>query len=101
MFYDYHCQDHGRFTVRQAMFDKHEANCPICGESGERRYSAPSIRFAEPLTTLQDLGKRHGHHLGYEKVGWIPDSGILPKPGQPYKTAKEVAREEYGGLNEI
>ncbi len=61
------------------MFSKHEANCSVCGEPAERRFSC-SIRFAEPLTIYQELpaGK------GYQEVGWKADSGISPKPGQAY-----------------
>ena len=99
-YYEYHCDEHGRFTVRQPMFDKHEANC-ACGKPAERRFSVARIRSAEPLTVLQDLGKRDGQHLGYQKVDWIADSGIFPGRDQPYKTPEQVAKEEYGGLIEV
>ena len=87
-FYEFECQEHGRFTVRQSMFCKHKANCPDCGRPAERRFSC-NFRSAEPLTIYQELpgGK------GYQEIGWKPDSGISPKPGQPYKTAKEVMKE--------
>lgn len=93
-FYEYNCQKHGRFTVSQSMFEKHEASCPECGKSAERRFSMPSIRFADPITVLQDLGKNpDGSHKGYQTLDWKADSGISPKPGQPYKTEKDLLRE--------
>ena len=93
--YTYECLDHGRFEVRQPMLSEHKANCLVCGESAERRVSVSHIRFAEPITLLQDLGGGKG----YQVLGWKADSGISPKQGQPYKTAKEVQHEEEDSRN--
>ena len=95
--YDYQCECGYRFEEYYRMDDRHKALCPICGRSAKLRISLTSFRFAEPITFFQELpgGK------GYQETGWKPDSGILPKPGQPYKTAKEVEKEEYGGIKEI
>ena len=91
--YEYECPIHGRFTVSQPMFGKHEADCLVCQEPAERKFSCV-FRMADPVTVLQDLGKHpDGSHKGYQILDWKADSGISPKPGQPYKTAKEVERE--------
>jgi len=93
LFYEYECQNHGRFTVRQSMFGEHMADCPDCGLPAERRFSC-NFRMAEPITLYQDLGNApDGSHRGYQIQGWQADSGVSPKPGQPYKTSKEVYRE--------
>lgn len=96
MFYEYECSEHGRFLVRQNMLAERRATCE-CGKQAAHRISACNFRIAEPITLLQELpGGR-----GYQVLDWKADSGISPKPGQPYKTAKDVEREEYGGLKEI
>lgn len=79
------------------MDDRHNAICPVCKESAKLRISHSDFRSAEPIIFYQELpdGK------GYQRLGWKPDSGISPKPGQPYKTAKEVEKEEYGGIKEV
>lgn len=59
--------------------------------------SLSDFRFAEPLTVYQDLGGSGDGHRGYQEIGYKPDSGPSPKPGQPYKTAKQVAKEEEHG----
>lgn len=101
MLYDFNCPLHGRFTVKQSMFTEHTANCPDCGMLAERRFSC-IFRFAEPITVYQDLGRApDGSHKGYATVGWKADSGLSPKPRQPYKTEKEVLKEEHGGIKEI
>lgn len=93
-FYEYECQEHGRLTVRQPMFSEHKANCPDCGMLARRIFSV-NFRMAEPVTLYQELpgGK------GYQVVGWKADSGISPKPGQPYKTSREVQHEEEDSKN--
>jgi len=77
------------------MSDERKANCSKCGKPAEPRISACDYRFAEPITFLQELpgGK------GYQVVGWKADSGISPKQGQPYKTAKQVQHEEEDSRN--
>lgn len=95
--YEYECLEHGKFSTFQPMFGERKATCPKCGKPAEARISACNCRFAEPVTFLQELPKGRG----YKKLGWKADSGISPKPGQPFKTAKEVDREEYGGIKEI
>lgn len=95
--YEYKCEGGHRFEERHRMDDRHNASCPMCEQPAGLRVSRSDFRFAVPLTTYQELpGGR-----GYEEIGWNPDSGISPKPGQPYKTAKEVEKEEYGGIKEI
>lgn len=71
------------------MSDRYNASCPECGKTGRLMISHSNFRFAVPLTVVQDLGGGRGYQVLDEK----PDSGITPKPGQPYKTAKEVERE--------
>jgi len=97
-FYEFECLEHGRFTVRQPMFDKHSADCPSCSKPAERRFSC-NFRFAVPLTIYQDLGGVGDRHRGYQEIGHNPDSGITPPPGQPYKTAKQVQHEEEDSKN--
>lgn len=95
--YEYECEAGHRFEEFHSIEDRHNALCPMCKKPARLMISRSSFRFAEPLTILQDLGRGKG----YQKVGWQADSGISPKPGQPYKTAKEVDREEYGGIKEV
>jgi len=93
--YAYECLEHGRFEVRQPMADDRKANCPKCSKSAEPRISACDYRFAEPITLLQELPRGKG----YQVLGWKADSGISHKPGEPYKTAKQVEREEEDSRN--
>ena len=95
--YEFECPKHGRVSVRQSMDSERRASCPECSIRAVPRMSACNFRFATPLTVYQELpaGK------GYQEVGWKPDSGISPKPGQPYKTPKEVIKEEHGGVMEV
>jgi len=69
-FYEYDCQKHGRFEVRQPMFSEKVADCPKCGQPAERRISLPRIRIAVPLTVLQELP----HSEGYQVIDKKPDS---------------------------
>jgi len=93
-FYDYECEGGHRFEQRREMDNRHDASCPVCEKPARLKVSLSSFRFAEPITVLQDLGNApDGSHKGYETLDWKADSGISPKPGQPYKTAKEVERE--------
>ncbi len=93
--YTYECLEHGRFEVRQPMFDKRKADCLECNKPAEFRISLCDFRFAEPITILKDLGGSRG----YQVIGWKADSGISPPPGQPYKTAVEVQHEEEDSRN--
>ena len=93
--YTYECLEHGRFEVRQPMFGERRADCSECDKPAEFRISPCDYRSAEPITILQDLGRGRG----YQVLGWKADSGISPKQGQPYKTAKEVQREEEDSRN--
>lgn len=95
--YEYECGSGHQFEEYHTMDNRHDAFCPVCDGPARLRISRPSIRSAEPITLLQELpGGR-----GYQVLDWKADSGISPKPGQPYKTAKEVQREEHGGIKEI
>ncbi|KKN29855.1 hypothetical protein LCGC14_0839840 [marine sediment metagenome] len=93
--YAYECLKHGRFEIRQPMFDERKADCSKCDKPAEPRISLCDYRFAEPITILQDLGGNRG----YQVLGWKADSGISPKQGQPYKTGREVAHEEEDSRN--
>jgi len=95
--YEYECEDEHRFEEFHRMDNRNKVVCPVCGSPARLRVSHSNFRSAEPLTVLQDLGEGRG----YQEIGWKADSGISPKPGQPYKTAKEVAKEEYGGIKEV
>lgn len=86
--YEYECECGNRFEGFHCIEDRHNVVCP-CGEPATLKISLSDFRFAEPLTILQDLGSGRG----YKKLGWIADSGITPKLGQPYKTAKDLMRE--------
>lgn len=99
--YEYECSEHGRFSAIQPMSGERKADCPACSMPGEPRISLFNSRSAEPLTVYQDLGGRGDRHRGYQEIGWSPDSGTHPAFGQPYKTAKEVVREEHQGIKEV
>lgn len=94
--YEYECECGHRFEEFHGMDDRNNVVCS-CGKPTRLRISLSDLRFAEPLTILQDLGGGRG----YKVIGWKADSGISPKLGQPYKTAKEVEREEYQGIKEV
>lgn len=54
-FYEYECQEHGRFEVRQSMFADKIADCPVCGRPAEHRISLPVLqKTREPITILQE-----------------------------------------------
>ncbi len=94
-FYEYDCPKHGRFSVRQTMDAGREANCPECDKPADFRVSLSNFRIATSLTVVQDLGNEiDGSHRGYQVLDSKPDSGVSHKPGQPYKTAREVKVEE-------
>ena len=69
-FYEYRCQEHGRFEVRQPMFSERVADCPVCGKPAEFRISMPRIRIAVPLTLYQELP----HGKGYIEINKKADS---------------------------
>jgi len=69
-FYEYRCQEHGRFEVRQPMFSDRVANCPKCGQPAEFRISLPRIRIAVPLILLQELP----YGQGYAEINKKADS---------------------------
>lgn len=101
-FYEYVCQKHGKFSVRQSMSSDKVADCPECNEPAEFRISLPNVRIATPLTILQDLGNEiDGSHRGYQVLDKRPDSGVSHKPGQPYKTAKEAKVEQEISKHEL
>ena len=95
--YEYECEGGHRFEERHSIEDRHNASCPMCRQPVRLLISLSDYRLAEPITVLQDLGGGKG----YQVLGWKADSGISPKPGQPYKTAKHIEREEYGGIMEV
>lgn len=99
--YEYECNCGHKFDEFHSIDSRHGAICPRCGKPARLRISHSDFRFAEPITIYQDLGGRGDRHRGYQEVGWKPDSGVSPKPGQPYKTPKEIAKEEHGGIMEV
>jgi len=95
--YEYECGGGHRFEQRHSMDDRHNASCPMCKQPVRLLISLSDYRIAEPITIYQDLGGGRG----YKEIGWQADSGVSPKQGEPYKTAKEVEREEYAGVKEV
>jgi len=41
MFYEFKCEQHGKFTIRQPMMTEHKANCPECGKQAQRIFLMP------------------------------------------------------------
>jgi len=41
MLYEFKCQEHGAFTVRQPIYLEHAARCPECGVTAQRVFSKP------------------------------------------------------------
>ena len=39
MIYQFKCKTHGKFEVKQSIFDEHEADCPKCKQPAQRIYS--------------------------------------------------------------
>lgn len=99
--YEYYCECGYRFEEFHSIDDRYNSSCPVCEKPANLMVSHSNFRFAEPLTVYQDLGGRGNRHKGYQEVDWKPDSGICPKPGQPYKTDKDLAKEEHGGIKEV
>ena len=62
MLYDYKCQEHGYFELRQAMADRARGDCPTCGES------CPKVLVSPPNLDIWGMAKANfpGAH---EKVG--------------------------------
>lgn len=95
--YEYECEGGHRFEEFHSIDERHNGSCPMCKKPVRLLISLSGFRFAEPLTVYQDLGGHGDRHKGYQEIGYKPDSGIGHKPGQPYKTAKQVAKEEEHG----
>ncbi len=95
--YEYECECGHRFEEFHSIGSRHDAICPVCSRPVRLRISLSDFRFATPLTVYQDLGGNGSRHRGYQEIGYNPDSGPSPKPGQPYKTDKQVAKEEEHG----
>jgi putative FmdB family regulatory protein len=39
MTYQFCCEEHGLFEVKQPILSEHKANCPTCGKQAQRIYS--------------------------------------------------------------
>jgi putative FmdB family regulatory protein len=39
MKYEYKCQKHGTFEIKQSLFEEHKADCPECGLTAQRIYA--------------------------------------------------------------
>ncbi len=46
MLYEFKCQEHGRFTVKQPMLADHVASCQQCGNRAQRIYSLLKVVWA-------------------------------------------------------
>ncbi len=68
-FYEFNCEKHGRFEVRQPMESEHVSVCPTCGLVAQRRYSLLVTRVREPIMILQ--ARSHGQEPVI--VGKIPN----------------------------
>ena len=96
--YEYECDAHGKFETFNRVVNVSSTHpCPECGAESRMLISVCSHRFATPLIFLQDQGKGRG----YKEVGRLADSGISPPPGEPYKTEKDVYKEEIGAITEV
>ena len=69
-FYEYRCEQHGKFDKRQEMSDQHTAVCPECGGDTVMLFSPFKFRIAVPLTVYQ--AQPHGEEP--TKVDWVADS---------------------------
>jgi len=49
MFYEFRCERHGYFQVRQNILATHKANCPQCGEEAQRVYASLEWIWADTL----------------------------------------------------
>lgn len=38
MFYQFRCQEHGEFVIRQSINEEHKASCAVCGSPAQRIY---------------------------------------------------------------
>jgi putative FmdB family regulatory protein len=41
MIYEFKCEQHGVFQVRQSLNDEHKADCPKCQQPAQRIFSTP------------------------------------------------------------
>ncbi len=80
--YEYECQEHSRFEVRQPMSSELKATCPKCNKPAEPRISLSNFRMAIPLTVVDN-----GKILHYK-----PDGGSAPPP------VEDLARDEKKGM---
>ena len=49
MIYEFKCEEHGIFEVRQSIFAEHKANCPKCGKISHRVFTSPQWIWAGSL----------------------------------------------------
>ena len=40
LLYEFKCEKHGRFIIKQSILEKHKAVCPECGLQAQRIYSS-------------------------------------------------------------
>lgn len=93
--YEYECEGGHRFEARRSIAERHNASCPQCKQPVRLLISHSDSRVAVPLTVVQDLGGGRG----YQVLSHTPDMGVTRKAGVPYKTAKEVQREQEDSRN--
>lgn len=57
--YDFVCASCSNpFTVRQGVHDKHIADCPTCGGTGQRQFTMPAVVFKGSGFYVNDYGGR-------------------------------------------
>ncbi len=87
MLYLFRCNSHGNFDVMQDMDDKHEANCPECGEPMRRIYTASY------LPTHPTRGKTRG-----ELFDNLAKDGLAPKDWQANDSYLHAALGAENGI---
>lgn len=73
--YEYVCNNNHKVEVLKKSEDRDNTTCPICNQVTSLQISKSNFRIATPISLFSHEG---------ELIGWKADSGISPKPGQPY-----------------
>uniref|UniRef100_A0A6M3J2H3 Putative regulatory protein FmdB zinc ribbon domain-containing protein n=1 Tax=viral metagenome TaxID=1070528 RepID=A0A6M3J2H3_9ZZZZ len=48
MWYEFKCEEHGIFKVKQSIHDEHTAYCPQCGKPAQRIYHGLGRYYDHP-----------------------------------------------------
>lgn len=77
-YYDFRCDQHGVFEVKQEMLQVHRTVCPKCGEYAQRIYT-PVIHYWPDVLWNKDGSKQSPDELPSIPTGTKWTHGWTPK----------------------